>query len=214
MLQKYLHYTASWARIEFILRSLEVYVTEEKFVEIVDKKLRQLEGLQNFTYESSEFKVWHNTTKELIALTYGEKSRQYQEFCTHMHISTNIFGTSPQEEAYAYKKGLEQDKATLLALKENVETYGLSETVTESSKDIKRSSITQNFYLNQTQVQAVKNELNIEALDAETKSKLTDLLGELEKPSNKDKAKIRELIKWLADKAIDVLLALITSQNK
>lgn len=189
-------------------------MTTDKFIQIVDKKLQQAEDLYSRSYESSEFKRWRATVKDLIINAFGTNSHQFGDFHRIVHIPRTVLPTSPQEDHQAYIKGLDEDKALLLAMRESAEDYGIpSERSPENPSSTKTAGLVQNFYLTQNQVQNVQNEIDIDNLDESVRDQLNQLFSELKKKDSKDTSKIADIVKWLADNAIQVLIAVLTAHH-
>ena len=185
-----------------------------KFLSILDRKLDAVDSLADKGIDASEFKIWHSTVKDLIANAFGEKSRQFSEFTRNHHVLMVMRPTSELEDKQAFNEGLERDRAFLLATRESVENYGLpSNAATGQPEPKPRTQHIQQFYLTQSQSQSVKNVIDLEGLAPDVRNKVTELLDELEKKDKKDTNKVTAVIKWLADNAVDVLIALIAAQK-
>ena len=65
--------------------------------------------------------------------------------------------------------------------------------------------------LSQQQVQQIIQTINLDAYDDETKEKVNELFDELKK-QEKNKSKISNIVKWLADKSVDALIAILLAQ--
>jgi hypothetical protein len=190
-------------------------MTDEKFITILDKKLKELDGLVDESVDSPVYQQWHSTAKDLVSHGFGEKSRQYRDFVSIHHVPLIAFETSPQEDAAAFREGLSQDRALLLAMRENVENYGLpgAQSNNNSKSKTAKTQLNQYFYLTQSQVQTVKNDIDVEALEPAVREKLDELFTELEKRDKRDNGKVAGAVKWLADHAIEVLIAIIAAHG-
>lgn len=112
----------------------------------------------------------------------------------------------------ACREGINSTIAYLNSQIEDIREWGLPEEKTkvmsgrESGMQI---SITQN----QSQAQAaIFSGINLDKYDKETQRKAKELFEELEKPK-KNKVKISDIIKYLADKAVDILISIMVSKG-
>lgn len=128
-----------------------------------------------------------------------------------------FFGDDNDNELFtrSYSNGLLDAKALLEAFVEELETWGYDgESEAERSKAAKNQQPTVNVNVsqNQTQSQSISSPINLSVYDKETQEKLKELAEEIHKPNNR--SKVISIVKWLADKSTDALIALLPSMIK
>lgn len=179
-------------------------------------KRAEISKLRNSKYGSREFESWRSSLDMLLCEICGEQSKEYRDF-TGIHFFSMMIGSDMDydgpEEHKAYLDGLNKMEIFLGKILEKIELFGVFSMKSKAPSPGKElfgpEYIVQNFYLNQHQIQNINQRLNIEALDPEVREKVEILLEELKKKQEKNKVKIGAIIKWLADKSIDILIALL-----
>lgn len=143
--------------------------------------------------------------------TYLQRARRISFF-------PSVLGGSRDDHyiSQKYQSGLNQAEAFIETLIEELQTWGLNDS---SSKQQNPASTTTSHAptyhlhvnLSQQQVQQIIQTINLDAYDEDTKEKVTELFDELKK-KEKDKSKISGIVKWLADKSVDALIAILLAQ--
>lgn len=128
-----------------------------------------------------------------------------------------FFGDDDDNELFArsYSSGLLNAKALLEAFVEELETWGYDgDSKAEKSKVAKsqQAAVNVNVSQNQTQSQSISTLINLSAYNEETQEKLKDLAEEIHKPNNR--SRVAPIVKWLADKSVDALIALLPTMIK
>lgn len=90
-----------------------------------------------------------------------------------------------------------------------METWGYGgETASVSKSPKVGEKVILNLTISQHQIQQITQNINLSQYDAEVQEKVHELLEELKKQA-KDKPKIINTVKWLADKGADALIAIL-----
>lgn len=109
----------------------------------------------------------------------------------------------------AYQKGLSDAEALISSTIEELEMWGFGEEPSHKAPSVKASEkVILNLTISQQQAQQISQTINLSQYDAEVQSKVNELLDELKKKS-KNKTKIVDAVKWLADKGTDALIAIL-----
>lgn len=182
------------------------------------EKKDEIVNLRSTSYQDEPFLQWKTSLDNVIFEEFGENSKEYKNFRSiqfHIlafrlpgrHLETPV-------DQNQFLDGLKKAEIFLCGLLEKINLYGISDKKNNSDKVDKLISsdknFVQNIYLTQTQIQNISQKINLENLDQETKAKIEELFDELGNKTNQNKVKIGNIVKWLADRAIDVLIAILT----
>lgn len=181
----------------------------EKLIDFFNSKLKQLPELRKFNdYREPTFTTWWNTVKstcERMGDSYKQKADRVR-FSPGMTIGGQ---DNSARYARAYHQGLDNSEAFIKSLIEELETWGYdSGSTNESSVKPLQDKVILNFTISQQQVQQITQTINLSQYDHEVQEKVQELLDELKKET-KDKPKIVNIVKWLADKGTDALIAVL-----
>ena len=95
---------------------------------------------------------------------------------------------------------------------EELETWGYRGEQNEGGEPAKQpphdSRVVLNLTISQQQAQQITQSINLSQYNPEVQQKVQELLDELKKESKK-KPKIINVVKWLADKGADALIAIL-----
>lgn len=109
-----------------------------------------------------------------------------------------------------YNRGLDNAKVFLESTIEELELWGYAGE--NAGKKVKaqdnKDGVVLNLSITQQQSQQITQSINLSQYDKEVQDKVQELLDELKKET-KSKVKISNLIKWLADKGVDALIAIL-----
>lgn len=189
---------------------------EDRYIDYFTNKLKDLPELRkgSSSVDNPAFEKWWGSIKatcERMGDTYLQRARKIRFFPSVLGGSRDDYYISQ-----SYQAGLRQAEAFIETLIEELQTWGLNDSLnTQSHASGQRSSQapTYNLHVNlsQQQVQQIIQTINLDAYDEETKEKVTELFDELKK-QEKDKSKISNIVKWLADKSVDALIAILLAQ--
>ena len=192
-------------KIERIAPTLE----PSKGIELLKKQIDKIDEIINLEYDSPKVRAWESFTRELLVNIFGKPHSNLDNFGSTLHSGGPIrIGMSDQEWQENFVRSMENMKELLLSFIDQLELFAPVISREEPTRQPK-SQLVQNFYISQSQAQQIENSINIDELPEEVKSKVEELLSELKKEKSKDKLKIAEIIKWLADRAIDVLIVIM-----
>lgn len=189
---------------------------EEKYIDYFTKKLKDLPELRkgSSSTDNPAFEKWWGSIKatcERMGETYLKRARK-------IHFFPMVLGGSRDDYYISdkYQSGLNQAEAFIETLIEELQTWGLNDSTSERSGASNASSTHAPTYhlhvnLSQQQVQQIIQTINLDAYDKDTKEKVTELFNELKK-EEKDKSKISSIVKWLADKSVDALIAILLAK--
>jgi len=187
---------------------------KEQLLQILKDKREKIDDLEKLKYNSEEFTQWHDSVENILRKAFGDKSAEYTNF-SKIHFLAMVLtmrgGDNSAEDQEAYISGLKKARSKLASIIEQIELFDYSNK-TKSEKQNNKTGLIQHFHFSQSQIQQIENKIDIQTLDPEVKKQLDLLFRELSKEEGKNKLKIGEIIKWLADKAIDVLIAIITAK--
>jgi hypothetical protein len=186
-----------------------------KLINIFENKLKKVSELRGLGDASNpEFVTWWNTVTSTCE-RMGKSYKQKTDSITFTPSFISWDGDESAEFARAYERGLDQAVALIKSIIEVLETWGY-EAETKSTHGVVKSSegkITLNLAISQQQVQQISQTINLAQYDADVQEKVEELLGELKK-ENKDKARIVSIVKWLADKGVDALIAILLASAR
>lgn len=195
---------------------------QDKVIEFLLKKKETINSLKSLNPKDAGFSRWRESLKNFIYKVFGDKSKEYKDFnrIQFVILRMRLAGTVPvstTEDQETYSRGLNKAEIFIETLVENIKMFGIDNI--DNTEDVPKqttkpnrqveSSLIQNIYLTQNQVQNISQTIDFDNLDSDIKIKVEELFNELKKQDGKDKNKIGLIIKWLADRAIDVLIAII-----
>ena len=181
----------------------------EKLIQFFKTKLEQLPELRKLNdYRDPAFTTWWNTIKS----TCERMGDSYKQGTERVRFSPGMtIGGQDNSARYAraYHQGLDGAEAFIKSLIEELETWGYESGATkESSTNSLQDKVVLNLTISQQQVQQITQTINLSQYDHEVQTKVQELLDELKKET-KDKPKIVNIVKWLADKGTDALIAVL-----
>lgn len=189
---------------------------ENRYIDYFTGKLRDLPELRkrHSSTDNPAFEKWWGSiqaTCERMGDTYLRRSKRIRFFPMILGGSSDDYYINE-----SYQSGLNQAEAFIETLIEELQTWGLNTTSDKESGTTSRQSPqapTYHLHLNlsQQQVQQIIQTINLDAYDDETKEKVNELFDELKK-QEKNKSKISNIVKWLADKSVDALIAILLAQ--
>ena len=103
--------------------------SKEKALERLQELLVEIPALKHLNKESPEFKKWHRNAEICIANTFGEKSRNVDDFSRISYSPRTAFSISAGKNTihlafrHAYIRGLDSAKAILESMIEEIEKY-------------------------------------------------------------------------------------------
>lgn len=189
---------------ENILSSLD----PEKAKELFKRQIQKIDHLLTLKHDDPEIDAWENFTEQLIIQAFGKPCINLNAYYSARHGGPIHFGMSENECQENYIRSRQGLKKLFEGFIDQLELLDFSKNSNEPSTASHKTI--QNIYITQSQAQQIENTLNIENQPAEVKEKVEELLGELKKKETKNKNKVAETVKWLADRAIDVLIAIIS----
>lgn len=187
---------------------------EEKYYNYFKSKLAKIPELRKYqsSLDNPDFEKWWGS----IEATCERMGENYTRRASKIHFFPQILG-SDNDDFYInqrYQSGLNQAGAFLETLMEELKTWGLYDLKLEQSPP-KQTSKDQPFNLfltiSQNQAQQIIQTINIDKYDDETKDQVKTLFEELNK-KNKNKSKIADIVKWLSDKSVDALIAILLAK--
>jgi len=182
-------------------------------IELIKKQIDKIDEIINLEYNSPKVRAWESFTEELLVNVFGKPHNNLDNFRSTLHSGGPIrIGMSDQEWQENFVRSMQDIKELLASFTDQLELFAPAASG-EKTKEQPKSQLVQNFYISQLQAQRIENLINIEEQPEEVKVKVEELLSELKKEKTKNKSKIAEIVKWLADKAIDVLIAIIAKAS-
>jgi hypothetical protein len=181
----------------------------EKLIQFFKLKLEQLPDLRKLSdYRDTTFTTWWNT----IESTCERMGDSHKQRAGRIRFSPGmVVGGADNSARYArsYQSGLDGAEAFITALIEELETWGYeSKEASKGPQSSERDKVVLNLTISQQQIQQITQTINLSQYDSETQTKVQELLDELKKET-KDKPKIVNIVKWLADKGTDALIAVL-----
>lgn len=181
-----------------------------KAIDLINKQAAKIDEIIELDYRDPKVNSWESFTEQLLVHSFGKPHDNLIKFSYTLNSGGPIImGMSDREWQENYVKSMENMKELLLSFAEQLELFSPVLHLDRNSEE-KKQPIIQNFYITQSQAQRIENTINIEEQPTEVKERVEELLSELKKEKTKDKSKISEIIKWLADRSIDVLIAILT----
>jgi len=181
----------------------------QKLIAFFNSKLDQLPELRSLdTYRDPVFTAWWNT----VISTCSRMGDSYKQRAERLRFSPGmVIGGQDNSARYAkaYRTGLDNAEALIKSLIEELETWGYdSAEPVKDSHNFSEDRVVLNLTVSQQQVQQITQTINLSQYDPEVQDMVQKLLDELKK-EKKDKAKIVSIVKWLADKGTDALVAVL-----
>lgn len=187
---------------------------EEKYYNYFATKLEKLPELRrhNSSLDNPAFEKWWGS----IIATCERMGSKYKQRADRISFFPNILGSGDDSEWInkRYQSGLNQAEAFIETLMEELQTWGLdSPSIGREKSSDTDNQKTFNLFLtvSQQQAQQIIQTINLEEYDEETKRQVNELFAELNK-KEKDKSKVASIIKWLADKSVDALIAILLAK--
>lgn len=180
----------------------------EKLIEFFHAKLEKIPEIKNLNdYDNPEFKTWWNTVKstcERMGASYGRRAEQIS------FLPGIVFGGGDRGPYIrAFRRGVDSAEALIRSIIDELETWGYEQsTANASTQTSPQDKVILNLTISQQQVQQITQTINLSQYDADVQEKVQELLDELKKET-KDKPKIVNIVKWLADKGTDALIAVL-----
>jgi hypothetical protein len=184
----------------------------EKIISFLRDKKNRIETLKSLSPDDKEFKAWYESLKAL-AERMGESYVYRVNGWTFWPMVVS-FGDDDDsaEHREAYLNGLNEADASIESMIEELELWGEPHSKKTGKQAQSGKDVTLNLTISQQQAQHLTSEINLEQFDSAVQKKVSDLLEELQK-KNKNKEHVKELVKWLADRSIDALIALLAAQK-
>lgn len=183
----------------------------DKLIQFFTTKLEKIPELKNLNNKDSTFTTWWNT----ITSTCERMGESYKKRADRIRFYPSVItmgGDNSAAYARSYQSGLNDAEAFIKSVIEELETWGYggegdkdNEAAKQSAPD---SKVVLNLTISQQQAQQITQTINLSQYDPEVQQKVQELLDELKKES-KDKPKIISVVKWLADKGVDALIAIL-----
>jgi hypothetical protein len=188
---------------------------EDRYIDYFTNKLKDLPELRkgNSSIDNPAFEKWWGSIKatcERMGETYLQRARK-------IHFFPSVLGGSRDDYyiSQSYQSGLNQAEAFIETLIEELQTWGLNDSANMRPEAANAHSQAPTYHLHvnlsQQQVQQIIQTINLDAYDENTRAKVNELFDELKK-EDKDKSKISNIIKWLADKSVDALIAILLAK--
>lgn len=185
----------------------------EKLIDFFNKKLEVLPELRNLqSFRDPTFESWWNTVKstcERMGEGYLKRANAVRFF------PGVVIGGRDNSAAYsrAYQSGLDSAEAFIRSIVEELEMWGFGGSEEASRVQTPKSEpVVLNLTISQHQAQQITQTINLSQYDEEVQAKVQELLNEL-KSQKKDKKKITGIVKWLADKGVDALIAILLAST-
>jgi len=180
-------------------------MNNEKIVEFLKSKKDKIEHLKTLSRDDVEFRSWYESlqaTAERMGQSYKTRVNSWN-FWPSFYIPGQ-----PDNSREEYLNGLSEAEASLESMIEEIELWGEPASTKPTSSKKSEKDVIFNLTISQQQAQQLSNEIEIEQYEPEVREMIKDLLQELQK-KNKNRDKIVSIVKWLADKSVDALVALI-----
>jgi len=193
---------------------------EEKYYNYLKSKLETLPELRQYrsSIDNPSFDKWWDS----IEATCERMGSKYKKRADRINFFPGVL-TSGDDSVWinqSYQSGLNQAEAFLETLMEELQTWGLdkenpSDREYSGNGSLRQKNEAFNLFVtvSQQQAQQISQTINLDNYDEKTKQQVDNLFQELNKKT-KDKGKIASIVKWLADKSIDALIAVLLAQAK
>jgi hypothetical protein len=192
---------------------------EEKYYNYFESKLEVLPELRKYSSctNNPAFDKWWGSI-EAACEHMGDRYKQRADVISFFP-GILLSGDNRASINERYQSGLNQAEAFIETLMEELQTWGLdmgssgSDRTSASNEDGLRQDKAFNLFLtvSQQQAQQIIQTINLDNYDDETRQQVNVLFEELNKKS-KDKNKIASIVKWLADKSVDALIAILLAR--
>lgn len=180
----------------------------EKLIQFFNTKLEQMPDLKNLSdYRDIEFATWWNT----ITSTCERMGESYKQKAGRIRFSPGmVVGGADNSARYAraYQNGLTGAGAFIKSIIEELETWGYGPNEGSLKESKPDSKVVLNLTISQQQAQQIGQTIQVEQYSEEIQKQVGALLDELRRPE-KDKTKVISIVKWLADKGADALIAIL-----
>lgn len=183
----------------------------DKLIVFFTKKLEEIPQLRQLnSTDEPAFNTWWNGVKA----TTERMGKEYVSRASDVNFwgSSVIIGDySAAEEKQDYLRGLDQAQSFLEALIEELGLWGFKGQLpktTDNKHPAPNRNVILNLTISQKQAQEITQTINLSQYSQEVQNCVKQLLEELKK-QEKDKTKIVGLVKWLADKGTDALIAIL-----
>jgi hypothetical protein len=184
----------------------------DKLIQFFTTKLEKIPELKNLQdYSDTQFTAWWNTitsTCERMGPSYKQRTDRIR------FVPGMVVGGRDNSAVYAraYQSGLNSAEAFIKSVIEELETWGYEGESGSNSKTsrapLSEGKVVLNLTISQQQAQQITQTINLSQYDQEVQEKVQELLDELKKET-KDKPRIINAVKWLADKGADALIAIL-----
>lgn len=181
----------------------------EKLIQFFQTKLEKVPEIKNLNDDDNpEFTTWWNT----VTSTCERMGESYKRRADSIHFYPGVvIGGGDNSAAYAraYQRGMGEAEALIKSIIEELETWGYESNAPHASTQTSpQDKVTLNLTISQQQVQQIAQTINLSQYDDDVQEKVQELLDELKKET-KDKPAIINIVKWLADKGADALIAVL-----
>ena len=189
---------------------------EEKFYNYFKLKLGAISDLMKYqsSINNPAFEKWWGS----ITATCERMGPRYKQRADRINFFPSVLTSGDDSEwiNQTYTSGLNQAEAFIETLMEELQTWGLDDSNNKKFTEKNKTNVEQSPYnlyvtVNQQQAQQIIQTINLDKYDNETKEKVELLFSELSK-LNKNKSKISNIVKWLANKSIDALIAILIAK--
>lgn len=181
----------------------------EKLIQFFQTKLEKVPEIKNLNDDDNpEFTTWWNT----VTSTCERMGESYKRRADGIRFYPGVvIGGGDNSAAYAraYQRGMGEAEALIKSIIEELETWGYESSAPHASTQTSpQDKVTLNLTISQQQVQQITQTINLSQYDDDVQEKVQELLDELKKET-KDKPAIINIVKWLADKGADALIAVL-----
>ncbi len=187
---------------------------DDILIQKLQERFSEIEKLRLLSASNQEFKRWHRATQLTLEQTDTNSASSFKRIRFTPHFT--IEGDELESASRCYLDGLSEAESLLGAFIDTfcgIDITNKNETPSANSKSAQPSiSIVNNISQNQNQSQSVSISIKLSDYDKQTQEKLKELAREIRKPNNR--GKVIPIVKWLADKGIDALIALLPSMIK
>lgn len=186
----------------------------ETLIQFFKRKLDNISDLRKLKSPGDQaFITWWNTvlsTCERMGQSYKQKADNIQ------YYPSIVIGDDDTIWIDAYQRGLNEAESFIKSTIEDLETWGYGSDDNDKGHETIDHSLDNKVILNltisQQQAQQITQSINLSQYDLEVQEKVRELLDELKKES-KNKTKIIDVVKWLADKGVDALIAILLASS-
>ena len=185
----------------------------DKIISYLNQRLEEIPELRkkSSSLNNPEFDYWiQNVITACGRISEGHKKKA--EAITFYPMIT-FGGDNSRSENTSYHTGLNTTESFIKSVIEELNVWGSPNDTGKDAEEKTKATPHMNIYLtmSQSQSQQIIQSINLDDYDDETRKKVELLFQELQK-KDKNKKNIAEIIKWLADKGIDVLISILLNQ--